>query len=325
MKIGLDLGYSNCKVVFGNNAEDVQMLVKPVGAGPAALMPEAITKGAEDYYNVTVNNEPWVAAVEPDRLEGYERELHAEYVKTGAYKALYHASLLMTGVKEVDEVITGLPVNQYKEEWRREALKEMLTGTHQVTPKRQVTVKSVKVLPQPAGAYVSLIHSADDDLLETIEEGRLLVLDPGYYSVDFCVLERGEVRYQSSGSSLKATSKILEQVNEMISKDHGARPTVEKIERSLRGGKESVLVFGERVALKPYLDQAREYFAPEALKAVRKALREDGDNIDIVLLAGGGAEFYADACQELFPKSKTVVGENSVLSNALGFWYRGGD
>lgn len=50
---------------------------------------------------------------------------------------------------------------------------------------------------------------------------------------------------------------------------------------------------------------------------MRKSMREDGMDADVVLLAGGGAEAYQDA-RELFPKSRIVLPEESVASNARG-------
>ncbi|MGL8447602.1 hypothetical protein NA471_23350, partial [Salmonella sp. NW547] len=56
---------------------------------------------------------------------------------------------------------------------------------------------------------------------------------------------------------------------------------------------------------------------------MRKSMREDGMDADVVLLAGGGAEAYQDAAKELFPKSRIVLPNESVASNARGFWFCG--
>ena len=40
-------------------------------------------------------------------------------------------------------LVTGLPVSQYMDVERREALKSRLEGEHQITPKRSVAVKSL--------------------------------------------------------------------------------------------------------------------------------------------------------------------------------------
>ena len=44
---------------------------------------------------------------------------------------------------------------------------------------------------------------------------------------------------------------------------------------------------------------------------------------DIVVLVGGGAGFFKKTIQEAFPRLKVVSPEQSVLSNARGFWLMG--
>ena len=64
-------------------------------------------------------------------------------------------------------LVTGLPVSQFMNPELREALKKRLEGEHQITLKRSVTVKSVVVVPQPAGAYMDIVSSTKDEgLLE---------------------------------------------------------------------------------------------------------------------------------------------------------------
>lgn len=76
----------------------------------------------------------------------------------------------MSEQKEIDVLVTGLPVSQYMEVECIEALKTQLEGEHQITPKRSVAVKSVVVVPQPASAYMDVVSSTkDEDLLEIIQ------------------------------------------------------------------------------------------------------------------------------------------------------------
>ncbi|MGX8249714.1 ParM/StbA family protein, partial [Escherichia coli] len=91
-----------------------------------------------------------------------------------------------------------------------------------ITLKRSVTVKSVVVVPQPAGAYMDIVSSTKDEgLLEVLREGKTVVIDPGFFSVDWVALEEGEVRYHSSGTSLKAMSVLLKTINLLIQEEHG--------------------------------------------------------------------------------------------------------
>ncbi|MDF5356544.1 ParM/StbA family protein, partial [Vibrio parahaemolyticus] len=184
-------------------------------------------------------------------------ELHGEYPSNNPYKALFYAALLMSEQKEIDVLVTGLPVSQYMDVERREALKSRLEGEHQITPKRSVAVKSVVVVPQPAGAYMVVVSSTKYEfLLEIIQGVKTFVIDPGFFSVDWVALEEGEVRYHSSGTSLKAMSVLLQETDRLIQEDHGGAPGIEKIEKAIRAGKAEIFLYGEKVSIKDYFKKA---------------------------------------------------------------------
>ncbi|MBB3105471.1 ParM/StbA family protein [Azomonas macrocytogenes] len=321
--LGLDIGYSNLKLAFGEKGSSPQTLALPAGAGPLELLPQRLNGGvAQDVIQVTVNDQKWVAGVEPERLQGWDRELHLDYPNSHSYRALFYAGLLLTERERIDVLITGLPVNQYFDAERRKTLIERLKGEHAITPKRTVTVESVIVIPQPAGAYMDVVNSqAGEPLLEILQEGRTIVIDPGFFSVDWVALEQGEIRDKSSGTSLKAMSMLLEEINRLIQEDHGACPGVDKLEKAIRAGKRELILLGQSVPFQEYFDQASRKVAANALIPMRRSMREDGVQTDIVLLAGGGAEAYRSAAQEIFPNSHLVVSDDAVLANARGFWH----
>lgn len=91
----------------------MQTKTLPVGAGPEELMPSTLSGGVGDCIRVLINNEHWVAGVEPDRLQSWSRELHQDYPSTNAYMALFYAALLITEQEDIDVLVTGLPVSQY--------------------------------------------------------------------------------------------------------------------------------------------------------------------------------------------------------------------
>ncbi|CAM5558427.1 ParM/StbA family protein [Eoetvoesiella caeni] len=319
---GLDIGYSNLKCAFGAKGGKVTTKVLPVGAAPLDLLPQQVSGGSADVIQLIIDGEKWVAGVEPERLQGWDRELHADYPSTKAYLALFYAALLLSEEKTIDLLVTGLPVNQYKEPGRCEALIDRLKGEHTITPKRTVVVKEVKVVPQPTGAFLDVIHSVnDEELLETISEGRTVVIDPGFFSVDWVLLNEGEVRMKTSGTSLKAMSVLLAEIDALIQQDHGAAPGLSRIEKAIRTKKSNLLLLGERISIGPYLTQASEKIAPNALIPMRQSLREEDLNADVVVLAGGGAAAYEAAAKEVFPRSRIVISDNSVLANARGFWH----
>lgn len=322
--LGLDIGYSNLKLAMGYKGKGLETKILPAGAGRLELMPRNMSAGlGNDFLQVTVDGEKWASGVEPSRLQGWERELHRDYKSTGVYKALFYAGLLLTEQPVIDVLVTGLPVDQANDAEQRQELVELLKGEHKITPMQEVTVKQVIVVPQPAGAYMDAVsNTQDEEILEAIQHGRTVVIDPGFYSVDWVALVEGEIHYRSSGTSLKAMSRLLQVADESIMGDFGGSPGVESLERAIRTGKEP-MVFAKRVPLQNYLEEAGKTVTREALTSMRKTMREDGMNADIVLLAGGGASDYADAARELFPKSRIIETKDAVLSNARGFWHCG--
>lgn len=268
-----------------------------------------------------MDGETYVACVGAERLQDWNRVLHEDYPGTASYRALYYAALLLAEQEVIDRVVTGLPVSQYLDRQRREALTKALGGEHRVTARRTVRVRDTQVIPQPVGGYMNLVWSHDD--LGLLDEARVLVIDPGFFSVDWVLVVGGEVRTRSSGTSHQATSVLLEEAGRLIGVEHGGRPGRERLENALRRGQEQVLLFGQPVAIRPYLEKAASRTVPIALTALRESLRTEADGVDLILLVGGGAGLFEAFVRSLFPRSQVIVPNEPVLANARGFWYFG--
>jgi len=321
--VAVDVGYSNLKIISGQIGAPPTTLILPAGAGPASTMPEQLGRGRDDQHvDVLVNGEPWVAGVEPSRLQNWERELHPDYPETLAYRALCHGALALAGAAEVDRLVTGLPVSQYQDPARREALRAMLLGTHQVTEKTQVTVKAVDILAQPAGAYLDMVERKKGD--ELLKYGRTLVIDPGFFSFDWVLIDGGELRSANSGSSASAMSLLIEVVDDLIQQEHGTRLGRDEIEKLVRTGAERVQLFGSPVDLSRHIATAAKRTAKVALTAAKQSLRSERRPVDVVLLAGGGAKVYAEAAREAFPRARVEESEQPALANARGYWAHAG-
>jgi plasmid segregation protein ParM len=181
--IGLDVGYSNLKLAVGEVGESPQAILRPAGAAPLDRLGERVGSGRrQDAIVVDIDGEPWAAAIEPMRFEGWQRSLHEDYAATPAYRALVKAALMLANRPVVDRLVTGLPVAQAQDPRRREALRRALLGWH-VTERGAVEVADVRIVPQPIGAFVDpLWADLGADTLARIEEGTVLVLDAGFYS-----------------------------------------------------------------------------------------------------------------------------------------------
>ena len=224
MNAAIDIGYSNLKLASMAGDGTIQTQVLPAGAAPVDCMPERLNDGDDDGLCVMVGDELYAAGVPQSRFQKWNRSLHEDYPSTDSYRALFHAGLLSLGATDIDTLVTGLPVSQYRDEARRSALADQLTGTHQVTRKRQIRIKSVKVVPQPLGAYLDLVYTLDDP--DLLADSRVLVIDPGFFSVDWVVIEQAALHQSLSGTSQMATSMILEAVQTRIREEISGQDAV---------------------------------------------------------------------------------------------------
>jgi plasmid segregation protein ParM len=323
--VGLDVGYSNLKLAVGVPGDAPRVLVRPAGAAPLARLGERLAAGAgsEAAVRVEVAGTPWAAAIEPVRFEGWQRALHEDYTASPAFRALVEAALELAGEARIARLVTGLPVAQAQEPRRREALRRVLLGEHH-TPNGRVVVADVHIVPQPVGAFVDLLCSgADAELLARLEEGTVLVLDAGYYSVDWALIVAGELRRGASGTSLEAMSVLIERAAARLAERHGGRAQPLALEAALRRGRTHLAVFGQRIALAPLLEATAGEVAAVALEALRQALRREVSNVDLVLLAGGGAALYAPGARSAFPYAEVRLAPEPVAANARGFFHYG--
>jgi hypothetical protein len=129
--MGLDIGYSNLKVVMAESGAPPTVLLQPAGAAPADRLPEALGR-EEAGLRVLVDGEPWAAGVPPGKFALWNRALHQDYARSPSYRALFHAALLLSGQDRVDRVVTGLPVSRWLDRVHREAVAKDLTGIHRI-------------------------------------------------------------------------------------------------------------------------------------------------------------------------------------------------
>ena len=318
--VGLDIGYSN--VICGHEAAGqsfCEVDVRPSQATPLRSLPGGAGLRPGEVV-VDVDGEQWLAFAAPGRVqEG--RELHEDYTASHAYSAMFKGALLLAAGDEdvVDRLVTGLPVSQALNAEYVAQLTSRMLGKHQVTKNRIIEVKSVEVVPQPIGTLTEVYCTGGQ--AEIIEESVVLIIDPGFFSVDWVLFDHKEMIPSSSGSSLKAMSVLLDACNEEIAHEFGGVPGVEKIEHALQSGKSTIMLYGKKVEIGVFLEKAADRVIPAVMTEIKKGLRFlNGRAVDCVILGGGGASIYERFVRQEFPEAVVLKPENSVSSNAVGFW-----
>ncbi|TVQ94556.1 MAG: ParM/StbA family protein [Chromatiaceae bacterium] len=327
--VGLDIGYSNLKLAFGPRGAAPQVIVRPAGAAPAHLLAASINGAPPEQHppiEILVDDTRWIAGVEQGRLEaGWQRTLHEDYSTTQAYAALARAALILTGARRIDVLVTGLPAVQAADQARVSALQRLLTGRHFNKQSGDIQVGEVRVIAQPIGAYLDVIASVpDDEIIDRIAYGAALIIDAGYYSLDWSVIVEGQVHQRAGGSSLEAMSVILNRAAALAAEVAGGRAQPATLEQALRTGRTYLYQCGSKLMIEDLLEVAARETTPVALEALRQALRREVRNIDLVILAGGGCRFYQAAAEALFPAAQVVIPQDAVATNARGFFAHAG-
>lgn len=319
--VGIDIGYSNLKLAFGESSKGkCATLIRPAGAAPADRFSDRADGAASaDYLHVLVDEERFIAGVPSEKAAMWSRSLHADYTSSPSYKALFHAGLLLSEFDAVHTLVTGLPVSQYLDEGRREALSKQMRGEHQVTPKRTITVENVKVVPQPVGGFLDFADQSGEDF----EDMHVLVVDPGFFSVDWVVVADNILDKTSSGTSLEASSVVLSEAAKLIGGDYGVKIGEEHLESALRMGKQTVTILGKKVEFVPYIEAASVKVTPVVAESIQQSLRKRSKPVDKVVMVGGGAGFFAAGVKAAFHTIDVVVAKESELANARGFWHMG--
>ncbi|APP82573.1 ParM/StbA family protein [Xanthomonas perforans] len=320
---GLDVGYGNVKLSARAAGEPIlRELTMPIGAVPLEQAPKKIVGGYDirDGVIVSIDGQAWAAGMEPSHLQGFSRPTHENYPATNEYKALMIGALVKAGLTEVDMLYTGIPVAQYYGHngvALRTQICNTMTGTHWINSTTSIKVKATTVVPQAAGAYMDILARSPD--LKPSKGSPTLVIDVGYFSVDWVRVIDNAVLDRSSGSSLNATSVLLEKAAALIGMKYERPISAARLESAFRSGEETLNWGQVSLHVGEWMETAAEEIAPKVFNDVVRMQRHEEDFPNLVVLTGGGGSLYKRAAEQFFPHSKVALSREPVMANARGF------
>lgn len=312
----IDVGYGNTKFIK-----------KDVGGQMIAdHFPSIVNTVTTDRDSITDTPNVFVVEVDGTKyevgrgldaaLEGNMRILHDNYIDTDQYMALNYGALSQMDVDEIDLLMVGLPVDLLSS--KRKALEVMLTGEHQVAG-RTVTIHKVNAVAQPLGGF--LYHAANNNMLSGLNSSRNLLVDPGFFTVDFLVSAGLREVKGMSGSHPTGVSAYLKYIAKEISRDFNVNfDNISKIDEGVRTG--VFKLYGKDVDLTKYHKKALSAIMP-GVEAIANVVG-DGINIDRVVLIGGGASIFKGPIEAILPNHKVHCNaEHAVVANVLGYQLMG--
>lgn len=257
------------------------------------------------FYEVGPDVE-WAA----DRFRS--RQLHDGYSQTPEYRAFTAAALHYMKVESVDLLVVGLPVAQFQA--KRAALQKAMTGTFDMGRKRRIVVKKAIVVPQPQGAL--FWYAVENGRMEAMQR-KTLVMDVGSRTFDWLVTRGMRVVPKMSDSVNRGVSDILgyiaHAIGVEIKEDYR---NLDAVDVALRSGR-ILRLFQQDHDLKKFEPFIRKV-ADQALASVLAKL--DGpEDLENIVLVGGGAYLYTKAVRRHFAKHKVIEVDEPMYANVRGF------
>ncbi len=242
--------------------------------------------------------------------------LDANYIFSDDYQVLLRGALKKIGLPRLDLLVLGAPVLNY--ERVAQPLESSFTGSISLGKGESVEVARVVVLPQPVGG---LAWAGNAMQLGGADSGGLtLLVDVGYFTVDWLVAEGTRVLPERSGSYPGGVSALVRELANEVSRKTGDDITTvamwERIDRFLYA-KEKFIIYGKEYDLTQHA-QALRSVVSQTVAAIAQRIG-DAKDISKLLLVGGGARSFSNALQALYPNMHSEIVQDAPFANVRGF------
>ena len=333
----IEIGYGTTSVVTGSSNNS--FVIRTFPSVPVPVMNQVQSLGADvlsakKTVNVPVGDNVYEVGedVHSSSDPRSTRVLNTEgYIDSERYKALFLGSLKMIPEDEIDLLVCGLPVSVMP---RAAELKAMVEGEHHLGDGRKVIVKSSWIIAQPLGGLLAYAREGGQERFKEMKQENLLVVDPGYLTVDWLVTRGLQANENRSGDFEGGMSKILEKVADtayrVFQKDERFKRikdvNVELIDQAFITG--TLKLFGRSMAFPVHKgdEKSPSFDFTDAINSVTEdavsALVNrvgDAQDLDRIILVGGPAQLYKPALEKAFPNHDISVLNDSLRANVFGF------
>jgi len=330
MHIGLDVGYGYTKAV---NDEGKRVLFPSIVAKSFERTIEAFSNSKDGdivknlYVKIAADNGTagyyFVGELAKRESPFGTFNLEAHRVEIDETKILMAvaAALLMNNSEEEFNVVTGLPLKQYKIQ-KEEFLNKIKNFRAVVEFPDYDTVKVVKftkvnIFPQAAGAVYHALMS-DDTYEQLIKNTYVVLIDIGFKTADFAVFYYdGRMNFipELSNTVDIGMSRVLTVLDKLYTQKTGSNADIETLMSIIHDSR--VFYRGKFIDFSKELNELKEETFKAIVKTVLSTLGDKYERISTVFVAGGGAV-------DLFTQLKGTHYQLKVIpdpqfANAKGF------
>lgn len=293
--LALDIGHSAVKIAAGPDSH---------GLSVAAATPktDAASVGRDNTNpldTVTVNGQTWLvgdAAIVhsggriPDGLaDGWIESDQHHALLAGAMRRACH----MAGITPTEAIVVlGLPSRLYDKQHRRLA---EIARLH-----LNLNSDQIVVLPQAYGAYMAATLDAEGNPVaeDNPATGRYGVIDVGYYTTDFALLDRGQwspVGAKSADGTYATATALQGQIERV----HGVHLPVRECDAVMihRTGK----LRGKLVDFGKDVDAILDAYTGRLIDQIETVYADALAVLDGLILVGGGANIIGPRLRAAYP------------------------
>jgi plasmid segregation protein ParM len=328
--IGIDIGFGFTKAT---NGKEMLVFKSIFGEATDIQFREHLLSAAspEEHLHIELEGESFFVGELAERQSHVrsftldQNQFITNFAKTMAMTAL---SKLVSANNTVN-LVTGLPVSFYRR--HREELSGLLLGAHSLVTldasgarhEMSLTVKQVRVIPQPFGSLFNLMMGDTAELSDKryVQE-KIGVVDVGFRTTDYTVSDKTKYSGRGSGSSESGIARAFGMIAAKLLEKTGVDVELYRMYDAVARG--SIKIRGRTIDLKPLTEEAFSKLASAIATEVDRLWADDWD-IDLIVVTGGGGAVLAPYLEPLL--SGEVLGvdptADSRLNNVRGYWKYG--
>jgi plasmid segregation protein ParM len=324
LNVGIDVGFGNvkgmsdlCKIDF----------ISQIGEFSPVKFSSGMEGSADPTLNMAIeyNGKRWFVGPSAARQTVPNNTIEHTRTVTEEGQILLLAALGILAQNETQtNLVVGLPVKQYSDLKDRYIVQA--TGTHvfsyltmigDTKSKKVITVRNLKVLPQPFGTVFDIILDENGKVKDPkAAVSKIGVVDIGYNTLD--LLRADSLQYinkRSTSFSDYGMFSAYRELSALIQQEYHIEIPPEKLEPIVQRG---VITIAGRT--QPIGDLKIKAFSAVANTIVSRiqSYWPDSWELDRIIVTGGGATHLGSFITPLFAQSQ--VADDPLYSNVNGYY-----
>lgn len=234
--------------------------------------------------------------------------------------------LLCDGHGQDVSIVVGLPVTDYAR--LANQYRAIIRGDHEIkeisqkgntVSNHRYHIKKTRIIPQPLGTVLSRVFDEDGEVIsKSYMKKTIGVIDIGYYTLDLAVISNMQFIDRNSASyNHTGIHSILSEVSSDIYNKHGKQMSPEVMEDALRTGYTKVK--GRAMSISDITEEAYKRYA-ETVASMVKNKWKNIDDIDTIVLTGGGSRLFGNGVAELIDHDNIEISDHGIYTNVCGYY-----